>query len=160
MFNNQDQIIGFISGIVLNIVLEGKTTPCTEVNFLCVNKEFWKHYLASSLIKEVVRRSNLLGIWQGIYTSGTLLPTPFSQTRYFHRSINYKKLVDVKFVSEPDPNKFHLYEKLCSLPKEIVLPEGYRVWFAEEKDINQIRKLLLEQLKKYQVFVDFSKKEA
>lgn len=136
VFNKENNIIGFISGIVLNINLEGKVVPCTEVNFLCVNKEFRKHYLASSLIKEVVRRSNLLGIWQGIYTSGTLLPTPFSQTCYYHRPLNYWKLVDVGFVSAPEMSKIGLKEKLYSLPAEKALPEGYTIRFAEEKDSN------------------------
>lgn len=78
------ELIGFISGIVLETTLEDKIVPMTEVNFLCVRKDNRNKNMASLLIKEVVRRSNLINIWQGLYTSGTLLPTPFSQARYYH----------------------------------------------------------------------------
>lgn len=32
-----------------------------------------------------------------IYTSGTVLPTPFTQAIYYHRSLNPKKLVEIGF---------------------------------------------------------------
>lgn len=88
-------LIGFISGIVLNVYIEDKLVPLTEVNFLCVHKNYRSHSIASVLIREVVRRSNLKDIFQGLFTSGTMLPTPFAQTRYWHRSLNPKKLVEV-----------------------------------------------------------------
>ena len=88
-------LIGFISGIVLNVHIEKELVPLTEVNFLCVHKNYRSHSIASVLIREVVRRSNLKGIFQGLFTSGTMLPTPFAQTRYWHRSLNPKKLVEV-----------------------------------------------------------------
>ena len=88
-------LIGFISGIILNVIIEGKTVPLTEVNFLCVHKKYRAHSIASVLIREVVRRSNTKDIFQGLYTSGTMLPTPFAQTRYWHRSLNPEKLIKV-----------------------------------------------------------------
>jgi hypothetical protein len=45
------------------VKLDQKSVHCTEVNFLCVKREYRHHYIASSLIKEVVRRSNVMGIW-------------------------------------------------------------------------------------------------
>jgi hypothetical protein len=45
------------------VKLDQKTVPCTEVNFLCVKKEYRSHYIATTLIKEVVRKSNLIGVW-------------------------------------------------------------------------------------------------
>lgn len=91
----KEVLIGFISGIVLNVHIEDKLVPLTEVNFLCVHKKYRKYSMASVLIREVVRRSNVKGIFQGLFTSGTMLPTPFAQTRYWHRSLNPKKLVEV-----------------------------------------------------------------
>lgn len=91
-------LIGFISGIVLTSLIEEKEVELTEVNFLCVNKKYRNHNIASVLIREVVRRSNLKGIFQGLFTSGTLLPTPFSQTRYWHRSLQAEKLIQVSSI--------------------------------------------------------------
>jgi len=32
-----------------------------------------------------------------VYTSGTKLPTPISETQYWHRSLNIRKLIDIGF---------------------------------------------------------------
>lgn len=49
--------------------------------------------LAPVLIKEITRRVNLLGIWQAVYTAGIVLPKPIAKCRYYHRSLNVKKLI-------------------------------------------------------------------
>ena len=89
-------LVGFISGIILNVQIEDQIVPLTEVNFLCVHKKYRSYSMASVLIREVVRRSNTKNIFQGLFTSGTMLPTPFAQTRYWHRSLNPEKLIKVK----------------------------------------------------------------
>lgn len=109
----------------MNLKVEDKIIKVTEVNFLCVNKEYRKFYLAASLIREVVRRSNLLGIWQGIYTSGTMLPTPIAQTRYWHRSLNPEKLIEVQFSYLPPNQKMSTRKKLFALPEDYDLPAGH-----------------------------------
>lgn len=90
------------------IVLYVRTLPflCTfserrmvEINFLCVHKKLRSKRVAPVLIKEITRRVNLEGIFQAIYTAGVLLPKPISVCRYWHRSLNPKKLVDVQFSS-------------------------------------------------------------
>ncbi len=53
-----------------------------EINFLCVHKKLRSKRLAPVLIKEITRRANLAGIFQAIYTSGTLLPKPVSTCQY------------------------------------------------------------------------------
>ena len=51
-------MVGFITGIVLDLNIEDKIVQVTEVNFLCVHKKYRNYYMASVLIREVVRRSN------------------------------------------------------------------------------------------------------
>lgn len=51
----------------------------TEINFLCVHKKLRDKRLAPVLIKEITRRVNLKNIWQAVYTSGQLLPTPVAK---------------------------------------------------------------------------------
>ena len=154
-----NKLIGFISGIVLNLKIEDKVVKTTEVNFLCVHKKYRDHYMASVLIREVVRRSNLKGIWQGLYTSGTMLPTPIAQTRYYHRSLNPRKLINVNFSYLPRGQKISMREKMYALPEEPELQEGYILRPTEVKDIKQINKLLNEYLKKFKLFTEYTKKE-
>ena len=49
------------------------------------------------LIKEITRRCNLCGIFQAAYTAGIVLPKPVACCRYYHRSLNPKKLIEVGF---------------------------------------------------------------
>ena len=66
-----------------------------EINFLCVHKKLRHKRLAPVLIKEITRRVNLRSIWQAVYTAGVVLPKPVAKCRYYHRTINPKKLVEV-----------------------------------------------------------------
>jgi hypothetical protein len=50
-------------------------------------------------LQEITRRVNLRNIWQAAYTAGVVLPKPVCGCRYWHRSLNPKKLIEVKFSS-------------------------------------------------------------
>lgn len=67
-----------------------------EINFLCVHKKLRSKRVAPVLIREITRRVNLTGIFQAVYTAGVVLPKPICQTRYWHRSLNPKKLIQVR----------------------------------------------------------------
>mmetsp|Transcript_5270 Transcript_5270/g.13190 ORF Transcript_5270/g.13190 Transcript_5270/m.13190 type:complete len:452 (-) Transcript_5270:25-1380(-) len=71
--------------------------PMVEINFLCVHKKLRTKRLAPVLIREITRRVNLFDIWQASYTAGVIIPTPVATCRYFHRSLNPKKLIEVGF---------------------------------------------------------------
>ena len=115
--------------------------------------------MATVLIKEVVRRSNLSGIWQGVYTSGTILPTPITQTRYYHRSLNPKKLFEARFSYRNQKMSMSAYTELYKLPEMAELEKGYVVRPTEEKDINQVRQLLNEYLKQFVIHQEYTKAE-
>lgn len=92
-----------------------------EINFLCVHKKLRSKRVAPVLIREITRRVNLQGIFQAVYTAGVVLPKPVgtcrwvrrsrnvpersgrvllterSLHRYWHRSLNPRKLIEVKF---------------------------------------------------------------
>ena len=53
--------------------------------------------LAPMLIKEITRRVNLLGVFQAVYTAGVVLPKPIAACRYYHRSLDPKKLIEIGF---------------------------------------------------------------
>jgi glycylpeptide N-tetradecanoyltransferase len=50
-------------------------------------------------LQEITRRVNLRNIWQAAYTAGVVLPRPVCGCRYWHRSLNPKKLIEVGFSS-------------------------------------------------------------
>lgn len=95
------KLVAFITGVPANISVHGQAVPMVEINFLCIHKKLRSKRLAPVLIKEITRRVNLTGVWQAVYTAGVKLPTPMAMNRYYHRSLNPKKLIDVGFSRLP-----------------------------------------------------------
>ena len=89
------KLVGFISGIPVKVMVEGKLINMAEINFLCVHSKLRSKRTAPVLIKEVTRRINLKGVWQAVYTGGKYIPTPVSESNYYYRCINFKKLQEV-----------------------------------------------------------------
>jgi len=87
-----------------------------EINFLCVHKDLRAKRLAPVLIKEITRRVNLHNIWQAIYTAGVTIPTPVTNASYWHRNLNPKKCIDVKFSNLPAGTTLARHLKLNKLP--------------------------------------------
>jgi len=150
------KIVGFITGIPVHVNTSGKKIKMAEINFLCVHKKLRSNRLAPVLIKEVTRRVHLRNIWQAIYTSGTRIPTPITEARYYHRSLNPKKLIDIKFSSLPPNQTLSRMVKLYRLPEEPKI-EGVREF--KTKDIAAVTKLLQEHLVKSKVHLRFTEED-
>ena len=64
-----------------------------------------------------------------------MLPTPIAQTRYYHRSLNPRKLINVNFSYLPKNQKISTREKLFALPETYDIPDGFVLRDAEIKDM-------------------------
>ncbi|XP_063109876.1 glycylpeptide N-tetradecanoyltransferase 2 isoform X4 [Cavia porcellus] len=95
--SSNKKLVGFISAIPANIRIYDSVKRMVEINFLCVHKKLRSKRVAPVLIREITRRVNLEGIFQAVYTAGVVLPKPVATCRYWHRSLNPRKLVEVKF---------------------------------------------------------------
>merc|ERR1711998_163769 len=106
------------------VIVNGQETTASvvEVNFLCVHKKLRSKRLAPVLIKEITRRVNLCGIFQACYTAGVVLPKPIASCRYYHRSLNPKKLIEVGFSRLAPRMTMSRTIKLYQLPEEPLLP--------------------------------------
>lgn len=60
---NKRRLFGMITGIPVQMNLNGHRVMCAEINFLCVHKESREQRLAPLLIEEVTRRVNCSQIW-------------------------------------------------------------------------------------------------
>lgn len=59
------KMLAFISAIPATIKIHGQEDKVVEINFLCVHKQLRSKRLAPVLIKEITRRVNLTGIFEG-----------------------------------------------------------------------------------------------
>lgn len=154
---SRGKLVGFISGIPSTLqVRENDPVKIAEINFLCVHKKLRSKRLAPMLIREVTRRINLTGVWQALYTAGTVLPSPITTCRYYHRSINWPKLYDVGFSPLPVGSTPAKQVARFALPNEKTLP-NLREMTAE--DIPQVSELLNKYLKRFDVSPVFDEKE-
>jgi len=140
------RLVAFISGIPADIHIHKSSQHLVEINFLCVHKKLRSKRHAPVLIKEVTRRTHLQGIFQAVYTAGVILPKPVATARYFHRSLNPKKLVETNFSKLPANTPLSRMIKKFKLPGQTLLP-GLRPMV--EKDVGAVRGLLNRYMKKF-----------
>jgi glycylpeptide N-tetradecanoyltransferase len=111
-----------------------------------VHKKLRSKRLAPVLIKEVTRRVNRLGLFQAAYTAGVVLPKPVARCRYWHRSLNPKKLIDVGFSRLAPRMTMTRTIKLYALPEQ-PLTRGMRP--LREADCEVCSRMLNEFLKQF-----------
>ena len=105
-----------------------------------MHKKLRSKRLAPVLIKEVTRQCHLKGIFQAIYTAGVVIPTPISTCRYYHRTLNVPKLVDVKFTYVPRDMTIARMVRQAKVPSTPSLARsGLRE--MEERDVSAVAEL-------------------
>ena len=115
-------LFAFISAIPVTMHVNGEKIQMAEVNFLCSHKKLRSMRIAPVLIQEITRRVNRQGIFQAMYTSGTILPTPVSFAPYWHRNLNPKKLVEVGFSHRPADVPMSRFVKMHRLANDSIIP--------------------------------------
>jgi len=151
-----NQLVGVITGIPVTIRIHDRVVRMAEINFLCVHKNLRSLKLAPMLIQEVTRQVHLCGMFQAVYTAGITLPTPFTEARYYHRSLNPKKLVEVGFSGLSRTMTIARAVKLYRVDEKTSLP-GLRP--MEAKDVAGVHKLLTQYLAKFDVAPIFTVEE-
>jgi glycylpeptide N-tetradecanoyltransferase len=151
-----NKLVAFISAVPLALRVRDQTVKASEVNFLCVHKKLRAKRLAPVLIKEITRRCYRVGVFQAIYTGGTLLPTPVATCRYFHRSLNWPKLHDVGFSPLPHGSTAPRQIAKFKLPAATSIA-GLRP--MEPADVGAVRELLSRYLARTDMAQEFSAEE-
>ncbi|KPP63244.1 glycylpeptide N-tetradecanoyltransferase 2-like, partial [Scleropages formosus] len=144
--SSNKKLVCFISAIPANIHIYDTSKKMVEINFLCVHKKLRAKRVAPVLIREITRRVNLEGTFQAVYTAGVVLPKPVATCRYWHRSLNPRKLVEVKFSHLSRNMTLQRTMKLYRLPDTTKAP-GLRP--MEKKDVKQVTALLEKYLKQF-----------
>ncbi len=111
IIKNNGELVGFISSIITNNQLYEKQLVTSEINFLCVHPVLRKRNMVHVLVSEIRRRLSNEKIMYAIYTSGTLLPTPFTTANYHHYPINTNALFDTGFMECNASMNFDLEDK-------------------------------------------------
>ncbi|KAG9156270.1 hypothetical protein Leryth_009145 [Lithospermum erythrorhizon] len=140
------KLVAFISGIPANIRVRDQIVRMVQVNFLVSMLLRSQEASAPVLIKEVTRRIHLEDVWQAAYTAGAFLPTLVTTCRYWHRTLNPKKLIDVGFSRLGERMTMSRAIKLYKLPASTVTP-GLRE--LKLRDVPAVTRLLRDYLSQF-----------
>ena len=150
------KLLAFISAVPMTLRVRSKVLNSSEVNFLCIHKQLRSKRLAPVLIEEITRRCYQVGVFQAIYTAGTVLPKPVSSCRYFHRPLDWLKLYEVGFSALPRGSTPNRQVTRNHVSSKTSLP-GLRP--METRDIDAVHNLLQRYLKRFAMAPEFSKEE-
>ncbi|XP_014673869.1 PREDICTED: glycylpeptide N-tetradecanoyltransferase 1-like [Priapulus caudatus] len=150
------KLVGFISAVPANIRIYDAPQRMVEINFLCVHKKLRSKRVAPVLIREITRRVNLEGIFQAVYTAGVVLPKPVATCRYWHRLLNPRKLIEVKFSHLSRNMTMQRTMKLYRLP-ESTKTIGFRQ--LSPTDVPETYKLLNKYLERFDLAPVFNEEE-
>ena len=150
------KLIAFIGGIPVTLKVNTTQFRATEINFLTVHRKLRGKRLAPVLIKEVTRRCYLNDIYQALYTAGTLLPTPISTCRYFHRSLDWEHLYKTGFSHMPSGTT-ELRQKYKYKLEANTSIKGLRPMKPE--DIPAVMELLAKYLERFHLRQEWTQEE-
>lgn len=159
IFNNEtNNIYGVVCvNFEKNIIYE-KTEIFALCNFMCVHKKCRNKNIAKLLMditKQVCCEKN---IEQGYFKSDKLLYMPQSSTlRKYIRPLNYKKLLENKFIKNAENN----IEKIENTHKKFVLNDNYDEKYVEmnENHIDEMYELYNDYVLKYNFYCFYTKDE-
>ncbi|XP_069111093.1 glycylpeptide N-tetradecanoyltransferase 1-like [Argopecten irradians] len=147
-----DKLCGFISAVPANIKMYDKSKQMVEINFLCVHKRLRSKRVAPVLIREITRRVHMKGLFQAVYTAGVVLPKPVACCRYWHRSLNPRKLIEVKFSHLSRNMTMQRTLKLYKLPDTPKTPGFRKFTPADIQDVHTLLATYLQGLDLAPVF--------
>ncbi|KAF8263388.1 N-myristoyl transferase [Lactarius quietus] len=152
------KLVAFISGVPIRLRVRQKDMSAVEINYLCVHKKLRSKRLAPVLIKEITRQCHLKGIFQAIYTAGIVIPTPISTCRYYHRTLNIPKLVDVKFTYVPRDMTIARMIRQSKVPSTpSLMRSGLRE--MEERDVSAVAELFRRFMERFDMIPLFDEED-
>jgi len=155
--SSSKRLVAFISAIPVNVKVQSTSRlDVVEINFLCVHKKLRSKRLAPVLIKEITRRVNHTGVFQAVYTAGVVLPGSTATARYYHRSLNPRKLVRAGFLRLNPRMTMARMQKLYKVADQ---PKHALIEMTEDH-IDGVHKLLSKYLEsKFRLYVNFTKED-
>ena len=93
-----DKIVGCIFGFLEKVQVNKNVIDVINSKLMCVYSKLRHKKMACMLMKELIRRSIILGHKVGHYVSGRYQPKPFNTSSLYFRPINPKKILESKFM--------------------------------------------------------------
>ena len=150
------KLVAFIAGVPVVLKVRDAKFNSVEINFLTVHRKLRSKRLAPVLIKEITRKCYQNGIFQALYTAGTILPTPVTTCRYYHRALDWGHLYKAGFSHLP-PGSSELRMKYKYKVDQNTSIKGLRL--MKQADVPAVMDLLVRYLERFQLRQEWTKEE-
>lgn len=158
-------LAGFIGSTIETLKVDSKTLTVANANFLCVHTKLRHYHFAELLIKELVRihssKNSAVKIKQGFFASDRFVPKPFSSIAYYHRPLNYKRLVNLDFMKSAKQLKSEKNIDMSEMIKYYSVDTTMSPLFIKMQDshLKQVYDLYCEYMEKYNFYTIYSMAE-
>lgn len=150
------RLVAFVAGIPVKLNVRSNMIDAVEINFLTIHQKLRGKRLAPVLIKEITRRCYREGIYQALYTAGTILPSPVATCRYYHRSLDWEHLYKTGFSHLPRGSTVLRQSLKYKLEKKTAT-KGLRQ--MEPKYASAVKQLLDQYLARFGLLQTFTVEE-
>lgn len=154
--SKKGKLVASICGVPVSLRVRSNVLKATEINFLAIHRKLRSKRLAPVLIKEVTRRCYQHNIFQALYTAGTLLPTPISTCRYYHRSLDWPHLYKTGFSHLPPRMTEQQMARKYWLPSK---PSTKGLRPMKREDILAVKDLLERYLERFHLRPEFPEED-
>ncbi|KEQ63698.1 N-myristoyl transferase [Aureobasidium melanogenum CBS 110374] len=149
------RLVAFVAGRPVKLNVRSNIIDAVEINFLTIHQKLRGKRLAPVLIKEITRRCYREGIYQALYTAGTVLPSPVATCRYYHRSLDWEHLYKTGFSRLP--RGITVLRQTLKYKLEKTATKGLRQ--MEPRDASAVKQLLNQYLARFGLLQTFTEEE-
>lgn len=141
-----NELIATVFGKSVELKIKEKISTQIEKSFLCVSKKFRKMGLSKVINNELSRRVDALGLHNIFYTSGNSTPSKFRSLRYYHKTINPRKMCKL----------WHIPSSTFEEKRSLILRDDEICRLIEQKDVKVCTAKLNRKLSDFDISYVFN----
>ncbi len=147
-----DEIVGFICGKIINLMLHNKEKLTAELNFLCVSKKYRNKQYCPLLINDIKNKFILLGVEDAIFSSEFTFPNSITHIDYYIHFLNVKKLIEIEYINTKA--SINQIEEHYKIPK--LKPSKKELILVDNNNINKCFELYNTYFKQFDCYEKFT----
>jgi hypothetical protein len=144
---------GLVCVLKNNIQVYEKEQSAVEICHMCLHKNLRKKGLTEVMFKELMHRNLSPDTKIGYFSTTHYVPQPISKSSYYFRPMNFKKLVDSKFLTLEKTNQNSLDEIIFQYKIIRRVTQDSKM---TNEHVDEVYALYCEYLEKYNMCVNYT----
>ncbi len=156
VLDQSKNMCGLIGYSFKNLQIADNQKLICEPVFMCVDPKYRTKGVSKVLMDETIRQSLMMGVNSGFFCTDRIVPSPIGTLRHYSRPLNYKLLLENKFMEIDNVNidVAHERSKIKLAPNP-----NYRLAQKTPENIQLVHDFYTEQMKTYSLHMIMSLKD-